>query len=675
VRGSRDDEGLLAALVDTAPVGVAVLGADLRIKRVNATLARMDGVAADDHLGRTIAQVLPDLPPEASTIPRDVLRTGRPVIGVELVGRTPADPDADHVWRVSCYRLDSDGRTLGVGILVVDVTAQRGAEGERAARALQMSLLARASQLLSSSLDPAVTVEHLCDLLVPSLADHVFVDLVHEGARLRRTGIRHAPALVVDPALVRPVGELSRYAADHPIARAVANGTTMRISDLSVAELPDTEDLLFLRRVGVGSVLIVPMQVAGRAVGVATLCQSISGRRYEEEDATLVQQLVSRAAVAVAHAGAYERSRRAAEELQRHLLPRDLGDVEGVDVAWRYVPGSYDTEVGGDWVDVIELSAGRVALVIGDVMGRGLRAAAVMGQLRTAVRVLAQQDLPPADVLGRLDVVVAGLDGGQLVTCVYAVYDPGHAELVVANAGHPPPVLLSDGRAATVVADVNTPLGVGGETFRSTTVPMPPGTVIGLYTDGVIEVPGSDLDAGIAQIGLAMLAGGSDIEEMCDRMLLDVLPGRQALEDDAAVLVVRADAAGLPSPVQSWFGNETESVGRARAALVKALVGWGIPHEDELVGVAELLVSELVTNAVRYTTGPIGVLIRRGRRSITVEVSDSDTRLPRLRRGDVLDEGGRGLTLVQMLSARWGSRPTERGKVVWFALRAPGDQA
>jgi hypothetical protein len=364
----------------------------------------------------------------------------------------------------------------------------------------------------------------------------------------------------------------------------------------------------------------------------------------------------------------YAREHTAALALQRNLLPRRLRGGTAVEVASRYLPADVDHCVGGDWFDVIPLSCGRVAFVIGDVMGRGLRAAAAMGQLRTAVRTLAVLDHLPEDVLRHLDDLAQGTDQVQLATCVYAVFDPVERSLSFATAGHPPPVVRApDGTTTLLQQPSGAPLGVGGVAFESATVSVADGSRLLLYTDGLVESRDLDLDDGLTTLTAAFRASRGPLDPVCEQLL--AATGRDDGHDDDVALLV-AELHGLPAErVASWSltgGGECVSV--ARAWVRDLFAGWRMESHSEL---AELLASELVTNALRHAGGPVELQALLLDEIVTLAVRDSVAPLPRLRRVGEGDEGGRGLQLVSSLSSRWGSRPTATGKVVWCDLPRP----
>ncbi|MGN6522267.1 MAG: SpoIIE family protein phosphatase [Actinomycetes bacterium] len=692
-RGDLAD--LLTALVRSAPVGMAVFDADARYLAINPMLAATGGLPVEAYLGRRMTELGDQNTAHLETVVLEVARTGVPVFGVETTG------DDDETWISSFFPLDvadaarwaatsplSAGRTASaaplppgsppndaatlpvvVGSIFVNVSARRQAERERTAALQRLALMSRASDLLSRSLDPQVTLSHLSDLVVPTLADHVFVDLKDEAGRLVRSYVRHAEGAPQDPRLERPMGKPSEYPAGHPMRLAAEEGRLTRIADLG-ERLPTAvtgADTAMVRALQASSVMVVPMVAGGRLVGAASLLCSVSERHYGEADEQLAMDLVSRAAVAVSNARAYEQQRLAAVQLQRSLLPPTL-TAHDLEVAWRYIPGTADTQVGGDLIDVFDLPGGRVAVVVGDVMGRGLTAAAVMGQLRTAVRTLGAQDPPPSEVLQQLDTIVQGLPGDQIVTLVYAVYDPARGAVTYANAGHLPPIVLDVAQSRLLDDQLGVPLGVGHVGFDDREVPLPAGATLVLYTDGLVERPGQDIDVAVARLAERMWASEGSLDERCEAGLrAGPSAGPDGYDDDVALLMVRAAPDVVGDLLVRRLPPDATSVAAARHALGDSLEAWGLGRA-ELAGTALLLVSELVTNAIRYAAHDVELLARRSERSLWVEVSDDDTRLPRLRHARLDDEGGRGLALVDTLADAWGTRATHQGKVVWFRL-------
>lgn len=370
------------------------------------------------------------------------------------------------------------------------------------------------------------------------------------------------------------------------------------------------------------------------------------------------------------------RQREAAVTLQRSLLPQELEQPDDLRVAATYQPGGTEAAVGGDWYDVITLGAGRTALVIGDVMGRGVRAAAVMGQLRTAVRAYARLDLPPHEVLQLLDGLAAEIDPSQIATCVYAVHDPNEGVLHYASAGHPP-IIVRDTEGAVQRASEPTgpPLGTGGWVHTSCSLPFTPGASAVLYTDGLVERRDADIDTGVATLERAFAGATGSPEIVCDRLLRS-LGITAEHDDDVAVLVLQHPAR--TGPDAELFHNAaldllggTEAAPRARAFASGVLSSWRFPRELQDLGV--MAASELVANSLQHGTPPMRLRLRRTDRRLIVEVTDGDDHLPRRRRADPVDEAGRGISIVATIASAWGSRRTPGGgKSVWceFALPA-----
>ncbi|MFD7666884.1 SpoIIE family protein phosphatase [Streptomyces sp. NPDC059788] len=627
-------------------------------------------------------------------------------------------------WSVSLYRLHgASGRPIGVAALAADVTGRRRAEREAASARRNLALLNEAGARIGNSLDLETTARTLLDVAVPQFCDLASVDL-YQGllagdeappgmadgsAELRRvafsSAVSDAPLATSTTGLPEgeagpvEVGAVHRYPFNSPCAGA------LRTAQAQIIPGRENEDRAELGVV-VQSTLAVPMVARDTVVGLVQFSRTKGSEPFGERDTALAVDLAARAAVCIDNARLYRREHERALILQRSLLPPGDPEAAGLDIACRYLPGTTATEVGGDWFDVIELPGHRTALVVGDVMGRGLRAAVAMGELRTAVRTLSLLDMEPAEVLSALDEIARGLGatgggarttaraprsrsaaptGGQasaqaprsgsgtadlsevyLATCVYAVYDPVTRRCTFANAGHLPPVLVEEGEDALLL-DVppGMPLGVGGEPFEETEVELPDGALLALYTDGLVESRDHPLDEGLRAFKTALSEAGRPLEDVCDHVLnaLDTRHG----EDDIALLMARVH--GLPKDsVGDWnLAPEARSVSRARELARDQLTDWGL---EALVDTTELLVSELVTNALRHGHGEIRLRLLLDR-TLVCEVWDADLAQPRRRRARDTDEGGRGLQLVGLLSAGWGSRRTPRGKTVWFELPLP----
>lgn len=360
--------------------------------------------------------------------------------------------------------------------------------------------------------------------------------------------------------------------------------------------------------------------------------------------------------------------------LQRSLLPRELPEQTAVEVAHRYLPAR--SGVGGDWFDVLPLSGARVALVVGDVVGHGLHAAATMGRLRTAVHNFSALDLPPDELLTSLDDLVARLDhdagadadGSGIIgaTCLYAIYDPVSRRCSAARAGHPPPALVHpDGTVDFPDLPAGPPLGLGGLPFETAEFTVADGSQLVLYTDGLIEDRHRDIDIGLQRLRTALARPDRPPEQTCDAVLNALLPTTP--DDDVALLIARTRGLNAED-VAIWdVPTDPTAVGDVRTAAAQQVTDWGL---DDAAFTTELVLSELVTNAIRYADGPVQVRLLRDR-SLICEVSDSSSTSPRLRRAATTDEGGRGLFLVAQLTERWGTRYTPNGKVIWTEQPLP----
>ncbi|MFC9748703.1 ATP-binding SpoIIE family protein phosphatase [Streptomyces niveus] len=369
------------------------------------------------------------------------------------------------------------------------------------------------------------------------------------------------------------------------------------------------------------------------------------------------------------------RLRETAVALQRSLLPQELEQPDDLRVAATYQPGGTDAAVGGDWYDVITLGAGRTALVIGDVMGRGVRAAAVMGQLRTAVRAYARLDLPPHEVLQLLDGLAAEIDASQIATCVYAVHDPNEGRLVYASAGHLPILVRAeDGTVARAADPTGPPLGTGGWIHTSGTIDLAPGSTAVLYTDGLVERRSEDIDEGVASLERALAGAKGSPQVVCDR-LIRAMGVTAEHDDDVAVLVLQhpartGQAAELFHNAALDLLGGIEAAPRARAFATGVLSSWRFPVELRDLGV--LATSELVANSLQHGTPPMRLRLRRTDRRLIIEVTDGDDHLPLRRHAEPADEAGRGISIVATIASSWGSRRTPGGgKAVWCEFALP----
>ncbi|MFI0979667.1 SpoIIE family protein phosphatase [Streptomyces sp. NPDC021093] len=421
--------------------------------------------------------------------------------------------------------------------------------------------------------------------------------------------------------------------------------------------------------------ILAPLRGRRRVIGAAVFLRRPERAAFEANDLLVAAQLATHTALGIDKAVLYGREAYIADELQRTMLPDSLPRPTGVKLASRYLPAAETARVGGDWYDAIPLPGSRVALVVGDVMGHSMTSAAIMGQFRTTAQTLAGLDLPPQEVLHHLDEQAQRLGTDRMATCMYAVYDPVSHRITIANAGHPPPILLHlGGRAEVLRVPPGAPIGVGGVDFEAVELDAPAGATLLLYTDGLVESRLRDVWTGIEQLrerlaATAQLTGPDHpppLEALCDDVLDMLGPGDR--DDDIALLAARFDGIA-PSDVAYWFLEpEEQAPGRARRLARRALERWGL---EELSDSVELLVSEVVTNAVRYAERPVTLRLLRTD-VLRCEVGDDSPQLPRQRRARDTDEGGRGLFLVNRLARKWGATRLSSGKVVWFELALPG---
>ncbi|MGW1886903.1 SpoIIE family protein phosphatase [Streptomyces sp. NPDC001970] len=668
------------------PTGVVIRDTELRCTWGNDTQGFRDGIPLQQRLGRRLTEAAPG--PQAEMLEAlmcQVLESGVPAINVEFRAFVPPHVRHEPTFLASFFRLDgAEGRALGVCVVSVDVTDSRRA-------CERLAVLGEAGKRIGTTLDVMRTGQELADLAVPLLADYATVDLAESvsfgeepPARLVPQGgpvpaFRRAGLASVHPGAPESLfaqGESELVPPASPFAGVLRSGKSHfePVLDTSPSTWLDHHDAAraAIREHAMHSLMVVPIRARGAVLGVAVFVRSRDRLPFAEDDLLLAEELVSWAALSLDNARQYARERSAALALQRQLLPHHATGGLAADVAWRYLPADSHHGVGGDWFDVIELSGARVALVVGDVVGHGINAAATMGQLRTAVRTLANMDLPPEEVLARLDDTVTGLaeedaDPQDLATttmtatCLYAVYDPVTRRCTMARAGHPPPAII-DPHGGVTFPELPTgaPLGVGMVPFESVELELPEHTVLAFYTDGLIEARDHDIGVGMARLAVALARPGLPLEDLCTSVV-DTLPTK-ASSDDVTLLLARTHALG-PDQAASWqLPGDPAVVSSARALAANQLNQWGLEH---LVETTELIVSELVTNAIRHGTGPLHLRLIR-HKMLTCEVSDSSNSYPRLRHPCTTDENGRGILLVTQLSRRWGTRyNTPNGKIIW----------
>jgi PAS domain S-box-containing protein len=626
---------------------------------------------------------------------------------------------------------DSSGAVDGIAV-IARRAAQRVGRRERD----RIRLLERIGERLAGSLELDLTLRHVAETLVPQFADHCFIDLFH-GDKLIRRAQTNAQGWTPPPGSWAQVGEQIVYPDGHFCQQAMAQLDAVLVGDLHDQRYPapNPRSLRASEEVGLTSVIAAPLYARGELLGVMSLALSRltdpEERHYDADDGGFMAAVASRVAIAIDNAMLFEEERRTALAFQTSLLPQRLPTLDGLEVAWRYMPAKplethgqgIQTQVGGDWYDLIPLSAGRVGIVIGDVEGRGARAAAVMGQLRAALRAFAQDDKPPAEIMRKLDDwcrtlgTTAPESPGQpdppMASCTYLVYDAWSRRLSFANAGHDAPLLITDGEVGELeIEHKGVLLGLRGKgipglpTYREEVRELPPGSTLVFYTDGLtdrrqrLDGSGHYTEAEAVEMlrSAVRAVAGADVETIA-QAAEEAVPGD--IDDDMAIVVVRTSRTDLAS-WECEFPAEPIRVSEARRQAQAILTCWGVPPKQ--AELACLLVSEVVTNVVLHTTLPrrrrrlalepaaavagpgragpawkaeplpepppkqFTLRLRRGAAAVWVEVFDRDLRLPRIRSAEETDEGGRGLYLVDQIASRWGSRPTRNGKVVWFEM-------
>ncbi|MET9555772.1 SpoIIE family protein phosphatase [Streptomyces sp. NPDC006645] len=675
---SEDDE-LVRWAYAQSPATAALYDTELRLRLATARMEQVIGRSEEAMRGLRVSEILVDPQSErAERGMRRVLETGEEE-QLQVTLRLPGHR-RESVWTISLVPVrDTGGALRGVLLSAQDVTVEYRAR-ER------LALINEASVRIGSTLDLARTAQELADVAVPQLADFITVDLlpsIESGEdppagppgkpiRLRRVASRSV--LEGTPEAVVPHGTVATYPDASPVAECLAAGRPLirKVTPASMVawerEAPDRAARV--REFHFHSVLAVPMRARGITLGVATFSRHRRPEPFVGDDLLLAEEITARAAVCIDNARRFSRERRTSLTLQSSLLPGRLPQQAAVEIASRYLPASARAGVGGDWFDVIPLSGARVALVVGDVVGHGIQASAAMGRLRTAVRTLADVDLPPDELLTHLDDLVIHLaaevagtkdpSGDIGATCLYAVYDPVSRRCTLARAGHPVPALTTpDGAVEFLDVPAGPPLGLGGLPFEVTELELPEGSVLTLYTNGLVEARDRDSNEALDTLRGVLAGPVTSLEDRCDAVLRALLPERPA--DDVALLMARTRALDT-AHVATWdVPREASAVARTRKEACRQLDVWGL---DEAAYITELVVSELVTNAIRYGDAPIRLRLIRDK-NLIIEVSDGSSTAPHLRRARSSDEGGRGLLLVAQLTRGWGTRQTYTGKTIW----------
>ncbi|WNM31721.1 SpoIIE family protein phosphatase [Streptomyces sp. Li-HN-5-11] len=671
------------------PAAFAVYDTETRVQQLNHESARISDCREDEVRGRRLAEYFAGpVYEEVEQRMRRVLRTGKREY-IEPYVQTPGEPKA-HAWALVIYPLrDPADVVRGVAVSAYDFSQQYDSRQ-------RLALLSEARTRIGTSLDLSGTARELAEVAVPRFADVVSVDLldsVFQGdlpapvlsgdlpapvlcgaVPLRRAALRSTSGMSWEhPA----PGEISRHSASSPVIRCLATGRA-ELHDVTAPEIvrwfaDDPAQAVQARACGVQSLIAVPVRVRDAVLGAVLFLRCAAFREpFAPDDLTVTEDLVARAAVCLDNARRFTRERGIALALQRSLLPRGPTVHPAVESAARYVPAGVGVQAGGDWFDVIPLPGARVGLVVGDVVGHGINASATMGRLRTAVRTLADLDLPPDELLTHLDDIVSHAEGrqdsdatGEIpgdigATCLYVVYDPVSGTCSLSRAGHPAPVLVRpDGTSTVVDLPTGPPLGLGSLPFEAAEVRVPEGSLLALFTDGLLASRDRDAGEGLGALRRALAEPASSLEALCDTVVNTLAPEPPA--DDIALLLTRTRILG-EDRVASWeVPADPAVVAETRRRAHDRLVVWGL---EEAGFIAELVVSELVTNAIRYADGPIHLRMIKDEVLIW-EVSDGSSTSPHLRRARVFDEGGRGLFLVAELTRRWGTRYSRTGKTIW----------
>ncbi|WP_199823318.1 SpoIIE family protein phosphatase [Streptomyces sp. NRRL WC-3742] len=684
---------------EQCPFALGIYDPELRFQWINAAACRVIAHSEEQVLGEKYRELFPELDDAAYTHQlAEVARTGtaaRLITVYRPLGSAYANAWATSMWPVR----DAEGKVRAVANWGFDMSAEYWARQ-------RLLLLNEASRGIGQTLDVVSTAEELARTSVPGFVDLVTVDLFEEVLR----GEEPPPSAEVTAGGSITLSRAARHTErEHPgwpsgsgtpivyahgsvPARCMATGRS--IVQLSAepdqggewafgpglaadpAHWPPGTPLIdrSIAAQGVTGRITVPLLARGALLGVVAFTKRDRPESFTADDLILAEELAAKAAVAIDNARRYTREHTTALTLQRSLLPQRLPGHGAVDVASGYLPAGARAGVGGDWFDVIPLSGARVALVVGDVVGHGVHASASMGRLRTAVRTLADVDLPPDELLTHLDDLVLHLpddprpEGGfesageSGATCLYAIYDPVSRRCAMASAGHPLPLVVSpDGTSAPVDAQPGPPLGVGGLPFEVTEIELPEGSLLALFTDGLVESRERDGEQGTADLLRVLREPAASLEALCESAMKTLLPDHRT--DDAALLLARTRALD-PEHVADWaIEPDPAQVARARRLATDRLTAWGL---EEAAFVTELVISELVTNAIKYGEPPIRLRLIRDT-ALICEVSDASDTSPHLRRARAFDEGGRGLMLVAQLTQGWGTRHATHGKTIWCA--------
>ncbi|MDK1472131.1 SpoIIE family protein phosphatase [Streptomyces sp. 549] len=657
-------------------------------ERVMPALALHTDFPGSRELAARLPEILPSMSPQESTrIVSQVLELGYPVLEISRHHRVPVTPD----WGVP-RRVERRARRSADGSAERPAPAAADPETdlEYAAVRERLEFLNEVSGRIGTSLDLAATIQEVSEAVVPRFTDVAgtylreqviagegFPDGPPDATTLwHRVAVEHndEPGRWDD---VVPVGESMPFPVHTPFFQCMTSGEPVLVPRIS-EEMGNAIAAQFEKRdirplINHRSMLVVPLKARQVVLGFMILLRRRERAEFNDMDRVTGAELAARAGLVLDNARMYTYQENVADTLQDSMLPRIAPRMAGCDTATRYLPGTRLGRVGGDWFDTVQLPGSRTALVVGDVMGHGLNSAAMMGQLRTAVQTMAGLDMEPAQLLRNLDDLAQRLGENYLATCLYAVYDPVESRLLIANAGHIPPVLVraADGGSELLDLPTGAPVGVGGVAFETAVVPVAPGDRLVMCTDGLVEVRGQDIGAGLAALCESAAHPAASMDDACDtviRSLAAATGDQDGRKDDVALLMARLN--GIPEDdVARWeLDLEPQAAGRARRLVRERLAAWGLAAESDT---AELLVSEVVTNAVQHAHSR-RVEVRLVRTdALLCEVFDDDHELPQLLHVSGLRPSGRGLRVVSRLARRWGTSRTARGKTVWWEQALP----
>ena len=635
--------------------GFLALDQDWRITFVNVEAERLLG-SLQNLTGRVLWDLL-----LIRRVPGLQARARQAAAGGTPIGLDARWPDTDRFYRFRFVPIPD-----GLAWYITDITESRKRLADQ--EAVERAAADRASRIqdLTAALAEAMTsqdvVSTVAQRVLPPFGAAGLVMQVTEGDGLRVIGAVGYPGPYLE-LIDGPLRDIS------PAAEAVRDHRPWFISSPEEYERRYPEWVRQPVRSNMQAWAFMPLVASGRLVGLCVVTFD-ERRLLTAAERALLSTLSGLIAQALERARLFDAEHARAQALQHALLPQQLPSLPAVTAAARYLPAGRSMDVGGDWYDVIPLSADRVGLVIGDVMGHGLPEAVIMGRLRTAVQTLSDLELPPDEILGHLSDLVSGLGDDSFATCLYAIYDPITGRCTMARAGHPPPAVVSpDGTVHFALGATNPPLGVAEPPFETVELPVPEGGLLVLYTDGLIESARRDTDSGMSRLAELLRAHHADnsLDELCDSLTSALIPAGQESSDDAALLVVRVRATA-PDAIATWsLPEDPKAAGTARQHVHDQLAEWDL---EELILNTELLASELVANVIRHAKGPLQLRLLRSR-NLTCEVFDGSLTTPRIRRAAWTDEGGRGLQLISALCDRWGTRYMISGKSIWTEQSLP----